>query len=101
INEWLTNGLPPFGDFVELYNADPLPVPMGGLYLTDHPVTWPDRDQVHPLSFIPAHGFMAFRATGDNTPAPDEVNFKLGHDEGMIGLFDPGKRLIDQVIYGS
>jgi hypothetical protein len=101
INEWLTDGQPPFGDFIELYNTDPLPVPLGGLYLTDHPITWPDRDQIQALSFIAGNGLMAFRATGDNTPAADELNFKLNHDEGMIGLFDPSKHLIDQVIYGS
>src|SRR5207253_2913174 len=53
INEWLADGFPPFNnDYIELYNPDPLPVPMGGLYLTDRPTGWPNENAIAPLSFI-------------------------------------------------
>ena len=39
INEWFTNGQVRLtDDFIELYNPDPLPVPLVGLSLTDNPI---------------------------------------------------------------
>ncbi|MGB9604226.1 MAG: lamin tail domain-containing protein, partial [Limisphaerales bacterium] len=53
INEWLALGEAPFAnDFVEIYNADPLPVNIGGLYISDSVISSPTRHQFPPLSFI-------------------------------------------------
>ncbi len=48
INEWLASAAAPFtNDFIEIFNKDPLPVDLGGLYITDQPDTLarpaPDR----------------------------------------------------------
>ena len=44
INEWLAaNGALSTTDFIELFNPGTLPVNIGGGYLTDNPVGWPDR----------------------------------------------------------
>ena len=49
INEWLALGTTPFDtDFVELYNPDSLPVALGGLYMSDEIIGWPDRHQIAP-----------------------------------------------------
>jgi hypothetical protein len=101
INEWLTSGINPIPvDFIELFNADPLPVALGGLYLTDNPIGAPRRHRITPLSFIPGGGFLAFLADGDTGAGADHVNFSLSSERGAIALFAPNLELIDIVIYG-
>ena len=99
INEWLANGQVLFDDdFVELYNPHPQPVSLGGMYLTDNPVTQPNKRKIVDLSFVPPEGYAVFRANDGNDPS--ELDFKLSADGEMIGLFDAGLNLIDQVLYG-
>jgi hypothetical protein len=99
INEWLTDGLVLFeDDFIELYNPQAAPVDLSGLYLTDNPVTQPDKYQLGPLSFIGGDGFAVFSA--DDSNQPGHVDFRLSADVGMIGLFDSGLNQIDKVLYG-
>ena len=98
INEWLANGQVLFDDdFVELYNPHPLPVSLGGMYMTDDPVAQPNKHQVVPLSFIPPEGYAVFRVNDGN--GPSELDFKLSADGEMIGLFDSELNMIDQVLY--
>jgi hypothetical protein len=99
INEWLADGLVLFeDDFIELYNPETSPVDLTGLYLTDNPVTQPDKYPLGPLSFIAGEGFAVFRA--DNRNRPGHVDFRLSADNEMIGLFDAGLNQIDKVLYG-
>jgi hypothetical protein len=99
INEWLADGLVLFeDDFIELYNPQTAPVDLTGLYLTDNPVTQPDKCPLGPLSFIAGEGFAVFRA--DNSNRPGHVDFRLSADVEMIGLFDAGRNQIDKVLYG-
>jgi len=99
INEWLADGFVLFeDDFIELYNPQTSPVDMSGLYLTDNPVTQPDKCPLGPLSFIAGKGFAVFRA--DDSNRPGHVDFRLSADNEMIGLFDAGLNQIDMVIYG-
>ena len=102
INEWLASGAVVVAEgFVELYNADPLPVPLGGLFLTDNPISWPTRHPIAPLSFIAGSGYSAFLADGQTNKGADHLDFALSSVGGMIGLFDTDLTLIDSVIYGS
>ena len=99
INEWLANGEVLFNDdFIELYNPHALPVDLSGLYLTDNPVTQPDRYRLGPLSFVAGGGFAVLRADGRDRPG--HVDFRLSADGEMIGLLDAGLNEIDKVIYG-
>jgi len=99
INEWFTNGVVLFDDdFIELYNPHPLPINLGGLYLTDNPVTQQSKQKLASLSFIGPEGYAVFRANQGNKPS--ELNFKLSPDGEIIGLFDEKSNLIDQVLYG-
>ena len=59
VNEWY--------DFIELYNSNALPVPLGGLFLTDDPSEIGRRKyQIPALSFIAGSGFATYTATGFN-----------------------------------
>jgi hypothetical protein len=100
INEWLTDGTTPFADdFVELYNPDGLPVNLAGLYLTDKPGPQPLKYQIPALSFVNGGGFVVFTADDNTGAGPDHVNFKLAHNNGLIGIATATKP-IDRVLYG-
>jgi hypothetical protein len=100
INEWLAcqDVLFP-SDFIELYNPQPLPVDLGGFYLTDTPEGEPDRDRLTPLTFIAGEGYTVFIA--DSETHPGHLDFRLSSGGDMIALFDAAFHRIDQVIFGS
>jgi hypothetical protein len=101
INEWLADGVTPYAnDFIELFNPNALPVALGGLFLTDNPISAPNLHAISPLSFIAGGGFAVFTADGDPGDGPDHLNFRLSPEQGMIGLHDTDLSLIDCVIYG-
>ncbi|HEU0011741.1 MAG TPA: lamin tail domain-containing protein, partial [Verrucomicrobiae bacterium] len=101
INEWLASPRPPFvADFVELFNSAPLPVPMGGLFLSDEPSGLPGMHAIAPLSFVAAGGFAVFTADGEPGLGALHLNFQLASEQGAIALSDPQLNLIDCVIYG-
>ncbi|MHC4740223.1 MAG: lamin tail domain-containing protein, partial [Planctomycetota bacterium] len=98
INEWLANEDVLFADdFIELFNPHAFPVDLGGLYLTDNPVTQPDKQEIPPLSFITGGGFAVFRA--DDRNRSGHVDFRLAANQEHIGLFDAELKVIDQVLY--
>ena len=101
INEWLASPQPPFvEDFVELFNPAPLPVPLGGLFLSDEPSGLPGMHEIAPLSFVAADGFTVFTADGAPDLGPLHLNFKLASEQGAIALSDHELSLIDCVLYG-
>ena len=99
INEWFTTGSG--SDFIELYNPNTLPVDLGNSYLTDDPTTRPNRQQIPQLYFIAPGGKTVFTADEKPASGPDHVDFKLGYEQGLIGLFDTALKLIDVIIYGT
>jgi len=99
INEWLAQGAVLFeNDFIELFNPCVFPVDLSSLYLTDNPVTQPDKHKIGPLNFIAGGGFAVF--TADRSDSPGHVNFRLSADQEIIGLFDSELHEIDKVLYG-
>ena len=102
INEWLAANGPIFPlDFIELYNPDPGPVALGGLALSDSPMSSPRRSVIAPLSYIAAGGWRSFTADGDPTAGADHVNFHLSAEGGWISLADPSGTLLDMVVYAG
>ncbi|HSH17338.1 MAG TPA: lamin tail domain-containing protein, partial [Verrucomicrobiae bacterium] len=102
INEWLANGFSPFpDDFIELYNPDPLPVDLGGLYLTDNPNSDPMKDRLTSLSFMAGSGFQVFLADDNEGAGADHLNFNLSSKSGEIGLMHRDGSVIDRVVYGT
>ncbi|MBL9210924.1 MAG: lamin tail domain-containing protein [Opitutaceae bacterium] len=101
INEWLTDATALWGnDYIELYNPGALPVDLGGYFLTDTPVGWPDRSPIRALTFIAAGGFLSFKADRDTAQGPDHVDFRLSPLQGEIGLVAPNLTVVDHVLYG-
>src|SRR6185436_12127499 len=101
INEWLASGRTLFpDDFVEIFNPNPSPVNLGGLYLSDEPLGWPARHQIPPLTFVDAGGHFPFLADGDAGLGADHLDFHLSPDRGSIGLADMASNIIDCVFYG-
>ncbi len=99
LNEWLTatdNG----GDYLELYNPDPLPVALGGLHLSDAPDGNPQRHEIAPLSFLAGGNFQVFEADGDESAGADHLSFRLDLYRGTLGLHDAQLNVIDTVSYG-
>ncbi|MCI0747844.1 MAG: lamin tail domain-containing protein, partial [Verrucomicrobia subdivision 3 bacterium] len=100
INEWLAIGETPFNsDFIELYNTESLPVPLGGLYITDEILGWPDRHQLAPLTFIAPNGYLRLFADGDTSAGANHLNFNLEGEHGTIGLYLSDLSVIDCVWY--
>lgn len=101
INEWLADAaFTAQNDFLELYNPEPQPVDLGGLFLSDAAGA-PNRYAIPALSYIPANGYAEFVADADPEQGADHLNFKLAPDVGLILLSAPDLTLIDAVNYGS
>lgn len=101
INEWLASkGALSSTDFIELFNPGALPVNIGGGYLTDNPVGWPDQHSIRQLTFVGAGGYALFKADGDPEQGADHLSFKLSASQGEIGLFGNDLTLIDSIVYG-
>ncbi|KKK75165.1 hypothetical protein LCGC14_2876480, partial [marine sediment metagenome] len=102
INEWLADGRMFLADdFIELYNPDPLPVPLGGMFITDDPVGQPDKHMIPPLSFVGSTGYAVFVPDDNADNAGSHLAFKLSVDQELIGLYDTQLREIDKIIYYS
>ncbi len=99
INEWLAGAQVLFvNDFVELYNPAAWPVDIGAFHLTDNPTTQPGKYEIPPLSFIDGEGFVVFQANGESDSGPSDFGFST--DGEMIGLADPGLKVVDRIVYG-
>ena len=100
INEWFASGdVRLIEDFIEIYNADDLPVDLGGLHISDHPNPRPEQHQFTPLSFVPGAGFIKLLADGNTSAGADHLNFRLSAEREHLGLFDEQLSEIDRVIY--
>lgn len=99
-NEWMAN--PASGnDWFELYNTDPAPVSLAGLYLTDDPsITGVTNTQVSALSFIAGYGWTLFQADSHPSQGADHVRFSLNPDGECLRLYNPNLVLIDAVDFG-
>lgn len=107
INEWLsTNYIVVDADFVELFNPGSLPVALAGYALTDDYTNFAalkfagagSAFVLPPLSFIPAGGFVKFRADGNANDGPDHMGFKLSKLHESLALMDPAGNRLDHVI---
>ena len=85
-------------DWFELFNPDPLPVNMAGLYLTDDPsISGQTNTLVGPLSFIAAQGWVKWIADGQRDKGRDHVGFSLDRLGETLRLHGPNLVLIDNV----
>jgi hypothetical protein len=99
VNEWLASGEERHkSDFIELFNPGPDPVDLGGMYLTDNPVTQAGKHEIGPLTFVAGGGYATFLADDSNDPG--HVDFRLSADGEMIALFDSQFKEVDKVLFG-
>jgi hypothetical protein len=88
-------------DWFELYNLDPMPVSLGGLYFTDDPsISGVSKFQVAPLSFIGGHGWTEFIADGGPSKGPSHVSFSLNANGETLRVYGADLTLIDAIDYG-
>ncbi len=101
VNEWMAN--PVSGDdWFELYNRDPLPVNIVGVYLTDDPsLAGLSNTVAAPLSFVAAGGWVKFAADGHRGKGHDHVGFNLDAGGEVIRLYTPAFGIIDSVSFGA
>ncbi|MBX7244610.1 MAG: CotH kinase family protein [Candidatus Sumerlaeaceae bacterium] len=108
INEFMASNLSvitdefgQYDDWIEIYNDEPVPVDMSGMYLTDT-LANPTKFQIPSGVVIGAKGFLLFWA--DSTPAQGSrhTNFGLSKSGEAIGLYDTATNsfaLIDSVTF--
>jgi len=100
INEWLTDAqFVAANDFIELFNADPLPVDLGGFLLSDTAGS-PGRFTLPPLTFVAGRGRGVFIADGNPQQGPQHLSFRLSSEVGIIALTAPDLTPVDVVSYG-
>jgi hypothetical protein len=101
LNEWMA--LTDSGeDWVELYNADTLPVDLSGLYLTDNASLSGRRDTaIRPSSFIAGRSYAVFDANGDSSTAPNATNFRLSAEGEALRLYSSTLTSLDGVDFGQ
>lgn len=92
------SGAGEFDDWIEIYNAEPTAVDIGGMSFS--------QDQKRPLHFqvpttnpalttIPPGGYLVLWADSSPEQGPLHLKFKLDQDGEYVGLFDSSGRLID------
>jgi hypothetical protein len=101
-NEWLADPVPGEDDWFEVYNTGPLPVALGGLYLTDD-LNVPAKHTIPALSFLGngTNAFQRFIADSNTGADASHVNFSLRAAGEALGLTSPyGPGLIDGRVFG-
>jgi hypothetical protein len=101
INEWMAR--PSTGsDWLELYNADPLPVSLGGLVFTDRVSGALTNRPIRSLSYIAPEDFIQFFASDLAKTDPDQLDFKLGSGGETVTLYLPSPQTqLDRVVFGA
>ncbi|MCX8109584.1 MAG: lamin tail domain-containing protein, partial [Verrucomicrobiae bacterium] len=96
INEWMTTSKG--NDWIELYNADQLPVDLGGLAITDDPsLAGQTKFVICPLTLIGGRGRVVYEADGDPALGPNHLPFKLDALGETIRLYSKTFGIIDEV----
>ncbi|MCX7682700.1 MAG: lamin tail domain-containing protein, partial [Anaerolineae bacterium] len=76
-----------YDDWVELYNAGPITVSLGGMYLSDS-LADPTKWQFPPGTVIPPGGHLLVWCDRDTDQGPLHTTFKLERNGEEIGLFE-------------
>jgi len=95
LNEWLANAPPGGSDWVELFNAAPLPVSLRGIGLTSGNKV----HQIRALSFLGAHDHTQLFA--DEQPGVDHLDITLPAAGGSLVLYDATSVERDRVSFGA
>jgi hypothetical protein len=100
ITEWLADNSAG-DDWLELANPQPLPVDLGGHYLTDDPsLSGATKFALPQLSLISPGGHHRWFASDQAEPGPEYVGFSLGAAGETLRVYSPNGALIDSVDIG-
>jgi hypothetical protein len=101
INEWLAS--PATGeDWLEVYNANALPVDLGGLVITDTVGGVPDNRPIPALSFIGGNGYVQFFASNLEEEDADHLDFRLGAGGETLTIYNSDLvTVLETVTFGS
>ncbi|GEM_PF-1035413 len=92
-----------YADWIEIFNADNLPVDLAGYYLTNsvNPADYWQIPTGELLKMtIPGRGFLILYADKMPERGADHLNFKLNREGGQIFLISPDKQtLLDSITY--
>ena len=83
VNELLTHTDLPQVDTLEVFNPTPVPVDLGGWFITDD-FNQPKKHRIPPGTTVPAGGWLTFDENGFN---PDGAGFRFGSDGDEVWLF--------------
>ncbi len=101
INEWMAD-VAGGNDWFELFNLDPLPVNLSGLYLTDDlSLAGLSNTPIAALSFINGNGWVKWIADQDPSQGRDHAGFDLDRDGDNIRLYAPDFSVLDSVSFGA
>jgi hypothetical protein len=92
-----------YPDWIELYNPAPVPVNLGGMFLSDDPDD-AQRYRIPDGVVIGANDYLVFIADGEPEQGPLHTNFRLARGGEVVTLIDKAARsfrLLDQVEYGG
>jgi len=101
VNEWMAN--PASGDdWFEIYNPNPQPVALAGLWLSDDLVNRL-KQEIPPLSFMASglYGFQRFWADGHPELGANHVSFQLKASGEAVALSAASGALIDGLAFGA
>lgn len=101
LNEWMAR--PAVGeDWLEVFNAEDLPVALGGLVITDTPSATPGNRAIPAYSFIAARGFVQFFASDLAQPDADQLDFKLSSTSETLTIYAADRAtILDRITYGA
>jgi hypothetical protein len=89
-----------FPDWFEIFNPAAVSVDIGGVYLTDDPLT-PTKYEIPAGVTIPGQGHLIFYADDDDEQGPAHTNFKLAGAGETLQIYDrDGVSLLDSIAFG-
>jgi len=93
-----SDGFNEYCDWLEIFNAEPEAVNLGGYFLTDDladPRQWTIPQEI----VIPAGGLLVFWA--DSRDTGTHTNFNISKSAEELGLFSPQGDCLDSIRYGA
>jgi len=92
-----------YDDWVEIYNAGPTAVDLGGMFLTDdlgQPTKWKIPTTNPAATTIPPNGYLLFWLDDEPAQGALHATFKLSAGGEVIGLFAANGSLVDGFAFG-
>ncbi|HWN96704.1 MAG TPA: lamin tail domain-containing protein [Methylomirabilota bacterium] len=102
LNEWMAS--PPAGteDWIEVYNADILPVALDGLVITDTAAGLPANRAIPAFSFVGGRNYVQFFASDLEEPDADHLDIRLGAGGETLTIYAANRTtILDRVTFGA